>query len=259
MNYYSDHSRISNSMLSLLKKCPELYHRRYILGIDDRQPTAEMKLGSLVHALVLEPEEVTSRYACVPKIDRRTKGGKAIYERIVCEHQGKDLIDYEVWDQAMRMAEAVTNHSECKQVFRSACDVELELSYELFDMPCKSKLDLVHQSRQLVLDLKTTSDVSPQAFASSVATFGYHRQAAMYMTAVELLYGVRPRFVFACVSTSEPYIAACHELDAVAIDTGVGEIAQLIEELRTRTEHNDWTSDFAKGVNSIPLPKYYFS
>ena len=259
MNYYQDHSRVSNSMLSLLKECPELYHRRYILGIDDRQPTANMKLGSLVHALVLEPETVTSRYACVPKIDRRTKEGKAIYERIICEHQGKELVDYEVWEQAMRMAEAVTNHPECKQVFRSACDVELELSYELFGAACKSKLDLVHQSRQLVLDLKTSGDVSPRAFSSSVATFGYHRQAAMYTAAVERLYAVRPRFVFACVSTSEPYIAACYELDSVAIDTGVGEIAQLIDELRTRTEHNDWTSDHAKGVNSISLPKYYFS
>ena len=259
MNYYSDHSRVSNSMLSLLKESPELYHRRYVLGLDERQPTPQMKLGSLVHALILEPETVPEKYACVPKVDRRTKEGKAIYERIVCEHQGKELIDYESWEQAMKMAEAVTNHGECKQVFRSQCDVELELTFDLFDTPCKSKLDLVHHSRTLILDVKTTSDVSPRAFASSVANYGYHRQAAMYSQAVELLYGVRPRFVFACVSTSEPYIAACYELDAVAVDTGLAEVCQLIEELRTRTEHNDWTSDHAKGVNVLSLPKYYFN
>jgi exodeoxyribonuclease VIII len=259
MNYYEDHSRVSNSMLGVLKKSAELYYLRYVLGIDKQKDTPEIKLGRFVHALILEPDTVTDKYACVPKVDRRTKDGKAIYERIVCEHQGKELIDYESWQQAMQMAEAVRNHGECKQVFRSQYDVELELTFNLFDTPCKSKLDLFNPSRNLILDVKTIADSSQESFEYSVRKYGYCRQAAIYSKAVELLYNVRPRFIFAVVSSSEPYIAACYEPDSVFLDIGLHEASKLLDELRRRTEQNDWTSDYAKGVNVLSPSKYHFS
>ena len=69
---YHNPTGISKSGLDLLHKCPALYKRRYIDGIED-EPTPAMIIGSAVHSLVLEPD--AADFVVAPECDRRTKEG----------------------------------------------------------------------------------------------------------------------------------------------------------------------------------------
>jgi len=73
-DYHADPA-VSASHLHAIAKSPQHYWSRFL--DPQRQPvepTAAMRLGSLVHCAVLEPEELHKRYAvCLP---RNTKAGK---------------------------------------------------------------------------------------------------------------------------------------------------------------------------------------
>ena len=64
------------------------------------EKTDPMILGSLIHCMILEPNEVDKRYAVMPKVDLRTTVGKEtkmIFER---ENQGKEIVKDEMFEIA---------------------------------------------------------------------------------------------------------------------------------------------------------------
>ena len=64
----------------------------------------------------------------------------------------------------------------------------------------------------IVLELKTTGDVSPRAFARTRRRFAYDVQAAHYVDAVARMTGRRPRFAFVAVELAAPHYVWLHEL-----------------------------------------------
>lgn len=259
-SYHNDTSRISNSMLSLLKQSPTLFYRRYILG-QTSEPSDAMRLGSYLHAMVLEPETLTARFAIMPKVDRRTKEGKEQWSRFQEMNKGLEWVTQDQHDQAERLANVVLNHETFAQhadrIGKSVIEGRIDFTFN--EYPCRCKPDMVDVESGVCWDLKTAKGASPKAFATSVVDYGYHRQAAFYHAALQQKYGKEFRFLFMVVETSEPYEAAIYELDEDAIEQGEAELSALLDEYRLRMASNDWTPEFSKGVNRLSLPKWYRS
>jgi exodeoxyribonuclease VIII len=249
---------VSNSKLTTLKRSPEMYKLEYIDHAIEREETESMKLGSLVHCLILEPSQSQHRYYVAAKIDRRTKEGKAAAVQQEIDAAGKIVIDMEFYRKACKVADAVFANEQVGPVLLSSLgESEAFLSFKWSGMECKSKIDWLAICGDLIIDIKTSQNASPESFAKSVVDYGYHRQAAFYSEAVYQNQGVMPRFIFAVVSTTEPYLCGCYELDNNALDIGRIEIEALVNELKQRTESNDWSSGFTKGINILQLPKWY--
>jgi exodeoxyribonuclease VIII len=109
----------------------------------------------------------------------------------------------------------------------------------------------------VIVDVKTTQDASPEAFAGSVAKFGYHRQAAMYCRGVEEAYGATCRLIFIAVCSNPPHDVGVYELSMAAIDQGAAEVVSLLEEYKRRKETHDWKSAWSRGVVELSLPRWY--
>ena len=75
---YHGSEGLSRSALWKFHKIPALYQHEKLnpLYIKPEQ-TPAMVFGNLLHCLVLEPEDFESTYAVAPKVDKRTKDGKA--------------------------------------------------------------------------------------------------------------------------------------------------------------------------------------
>lgn len=259
-SYHADTSRISNSMLSLLKQSPTLFYRRYVLG-QTTEPSDAMRLGSYLHAMVLEPETLTERFAIMPKVDRRTKEGKEQWARFQENNKGLDWVTQDQHEQAELLANAILRHKAfglyAGQIPASVIEERIDFSFG--EYACRCKPDMVHVPSGVCWDLKTTKAANPKAFATSVVDYGYHRQAAFYKAALREEYGQEFRFMFMVVETSEPYEAAIYELDDEAIEQGEAELSVLLDEYRLRMASNDWTPEFAKGLNRLSLPRWYRS
>jgi hypothetical protein len=84
---------------------------------------------------------------------------------------------------------------------------------------------------EIVLELKTTGDVRPRAFARTRRRFGYDLQAAHYVDAVGRLTGRTPRFAFIAVELQAPHYAWLHELSRADLDRAAAQLEVARERL----------------------------
>lgn len=78
---------------------------------------------------------------------------------------------------------------------------------------------------EVVLELKTTGDVRPRAFARTRRRFGYDLKAAHYVEAVQRLTGRAPRFVFVAVELTAPHYVWVYEMSAAELARASAELA----------------------------------
>lgn len=209
--YHADPA-VSASHLHAIAKSPYHYWSRYLdPNRKPVEPTTAMRLGSLVHCAVLEPDELLQRYAVAA--DRRTKAGKEQAERMAAD--GIEAVSELDMALALSMASSVRSHPAAAALLKQG---KAEQSFWWDDqqtgLRCKCRPDWYYQTT--VVDLKTTTDASPAGFAKSVATFRYHVQASHYLAG---LHGAE-RFVFIAVEKTAPYAVAVYELDAAALAAG---------------------------------------
>ena len=245
-DYHADPA-VSASHLHAVARSPYHYWARYINP--DRitpEPTAAMRLGSLVHCAVLEPDELLQRYGvCGP---RNTKAGKEQAERMAAA--GIEAVTGSDMALAQSMAASVRVHPAAAALLAQG---KAEQSFWWDDsdtgLRCKCRPDWYHGTT--VVDLKTTTDASPAGFAKSVATFRYHVQASHYLNG---LHGAE-RFVFIAVEKTTPYAVAVYELDAEALQHG-NELRQrdmrVIADCKATKEWPGYSND----CQVLSLPKW---
>ena len=244
-DYHADPA-ISASHLHAVAKSPYHYWSRFLDPQRPKvEPTAAMRLGSLVHCAVLEPDELTTRYGVCPS--RTTKAGKE--QAAAMQAAGIEAVTSSDMELALAMAGAVRSHQAAAALLRSGA---AEQSFWWDDAPtgmrCKCRPDWLNGTT--VVDLKTTTDASPAGFAKSVANFRYHVQANHYLAGL-----AAERFVFIAVEKSYPYAVGVYELDADAMQCG--------EELRRNDMQTiadcrailEWPG-YDNSIKTISLPKW---
>ena len=270
MSDYHEIKALSNSSLSVLKRSPTEFYKRFITGEMKGQETEAMLLGSAVHMLALEPERFDAQYVVLDGPTNQSKkppgpygrDTKAFQKWLDAEmmQQTRKVLVREEFAESLAIAQAFQSHPEIMAIMASRAEKlfesEYSMEYEIGDdkVGLKCKIDFVCPEARLIIDLKTTSDPSPYAWGWSAEDFGYHRQAAIYSDAMESKYHEPFRFLFGVVRSKEPYEAAVYELDAESIRRGRVEYEALIEEYIDRKAINDWLSEWQRGVFSINVP-----
>lgn len=268
MSDYHAIKALSNSSLSVLKRSPTEFYKRFITGEMKGQESDAMLLGSAVHMLALEPERFDAEYRIESGPFNATTGkpfGRDTKKFEAWLDEEKNLDDRKIlikseFENSLAIAKAFQAHptiaaimaSRAEKLFESEHAMEYEIGDGKVEMKCK--IDFVCPPERLIIDLKTTSDPSPYAWSWSAEDFGYHRQAAIYSDAMEAKYGEPFRFLFGVVRSKEPHEAAVYELDAESINRGRVEYEALIEEYIDRKASNDWLSEWQRGVFSINVP-----
>lgn len=88
--------------------------------------------------------------------------------------------------------------------------VEVELQWQEAGTHMRSRLDWLAHDRRVILDYKSTTDASPEAFNRQIARMGYHIQEAFYRRAVKATGGPDARFVFLAQENKAPYDCSFH-------------------------------------------------
>ena len=244
-DYHADPA-ISASHLHAAAISPYHYWSRY--RNPDRpviEPTAAMRLGSLVHCAVLEPDELAKRYAiCGP---RNTKAGKE--QAAELEAAGIEAVSASDMVLAMQMAGSVRSHQAAAQLLRSG---QAEQSFWWDDLAtglrCKCRPDWM--AGAVLVDLKTTTDASPRAFARSVAQHRYHIQANHYLAGTGT-----ERFVFIAVEKTYPYACAVYELDIDAMVAGENARRNDLQTIADCIAISEWPG-YGNGIKPLSLPSW---
>jgi hypothetical protein len=154
------------------------------------------------------------------------------------------------------MADAVMENDEARGLIKADGQNELTIRMHMdrWKLPVQCRLDAWRPTCDMILDLKTTADLS--AWPRELAKFGYHRQAALYghMTAMAMMRET-PRFCFLVVEKSEPYRVGLFRLSDEWLARAWAEIDEAMFRLRKCLDSGIYRRD-EPGVKVIELPKW---
>ena len=255
--YHADRTAVSHSAVDVLRDSPVKYHEMYVANTLTREPTKEMVIGTVLHALVFERMRFAALVAAEPDVDRRTKAGKAAAEYFANVSAGKTIIpsdDYDLCGNMLKCLQSnplawdlLTARGYNEAAFR-AQDAETGILRKV----CLDKIVPGHA----IADLKTIGSLS--RWARDANEYGYHRQQAWYMDVARDAIGFDGDFFFVVVQKEQPHECGIFQLDGEALCLGRKQNRAALNELKERMDSGNWESRYCDQVQITSLPTWAF-
>jgi exodeoxyribonuclease VIII len=189
----------------------------------------------------------------------------------------RNILEPEEWDQLHRMRDAVMAHPAARALLTNAPGMAEQSVYwvdEATGTLCRCRPDYWRVDG-IIVDVKTTEDASPEAFAKSIGGWRYHVQHPYYLDGVNaaIKQGGKPSwlkvneckaFAFlavektACVVNGQAKGVAVYVLDDASIDLGRAQYQRDLAKYAECLQSGTWPG-YGDGVETISLPQYIFS
>lgn len=250
---YRAHPACNFSSLKYLLKSPA--HYQAALN-EPRTETPAMLLGTLTHSVALEGKELRDIATIKPTGMRlNTKDGKAWLESqnpnllVIGEDEAMDIAG---------MAASIQANPHARHALSQCQHRETPVLSTIHGVDCKALLD-AHGTDGVewcIVDLKTTDDASPEAFARKVANLHYDMQAALYCAALSRAEQIesRPYWLWIAVEKTPPYACAVYS-DTQWIESGELKMERVLQSWRECTESGEWPMPW-QGINELPKPSW---
>jgi hypothetical protein len=192
-HYYGEYGRqfISNSDIRTLMTNP----------LEFKKPTPSAPhflIGGYFHTAILEPDKIKN-FKIVEASSRNTKAYKEITNGEIC------LLQHEV-DKVEALVDKMMNNTVCREfIHTEGNEFEVPGVAQLGGNYWKGKADIVNHKEKLVIDLKTTADLSK--FYWSAKKYNYDSQAFVYKN----LFGYDMLFIAIDKSTGQIGIFDCSD------------------------------------------------
>ena len=199
---------------------------RWVLDNPDDEEHRYFVIGRAVHTAVLEPHLFEKEFFTEPHWDggftkdgRPTKSRKShayadFRRKWQSQVGGREVLSHDESAQVKAIAAAVSRHPVAGHLLSGAA-VEQSITWAdpVTSLRCKGRIDAVTPAGRLV-DLKTTSGISPRSFNSSVWSYGYVGQLAYYLD------GASDGAAVACGLRRGPRVAAVFKIGPEALAVG---------------------------------------
>lgn len=209
MTEYGEIKAINFSSLKNMAVSPLAY--KYALT-HPRPDTDAMRLGRVVHKMVLEPLRFNDAYEVGGPINPGT--GKefgtdtnAWRKFVAALPPGKEIISKAEFATASCILEAVRAHEDASEILAKDGAAEVPIVWQMQGDAHDSRIfkarpDWVPAGE--LWDLKTTKNPVPRAFGTSAAEYLYHVQMAFYSWGLSMVNGEPPKTVGLIVAQSVP-------------------------------------------------------
>jgi len=165
-HYYGEFGQqfLSNSNIATLLSNPLLLRVK-------QEPNVNFAIGGYFHTMILEPDKL-EKYKVIDATTRNTNKYKELSDGEIC------LLQHEV-DKIELMRDRLMSNKICKELIEGF-NVEYETPgiTEINNVFWKGKADIINHDEGLIIDLKTTSDIS--SFPYSAKKYNYDSQAYIY-------------------------------------------------------------------------------
>lgn len=251
---YADYAAIdavSRSHLEAFRRSPAHYKAAIKKDWSD---TPDLLVGRALHTLVLEPEKFDAEFVCAPQLDRRTKVGKEQWADL--QSSGKSVLTAQQMEMVNQMCIAIGTHASAGAIL-GADDGEPEVTLQWQDrgVECKGRLDFMNRRFSTIVDVKTTLDASPIAFARTIADRGYHRQAAFYMRGAQSLGVEIENYVLIAVEKAEPYAVGVYRLGVASLGAAWEELDGLLDRFLECKAADKWPA-YGDDVSDLDVPAW---
>ena len=218
-DYYGDFGRkfLSASDIGVLLKNPLAY------GQPSKQTSAFL-VGSYFHTAILEPDKL-KKFKIIPSSTRNTKAYKEMSGGELC------LLQHEV-DAIELLSDTMLANDVCKGLIRdSNTEYETPAIAKIEGEMWKGKADIVNHNEKLVVDLKTTADIT--RFKWSASKYNYDSQAYIY----RMLFGYDMLFIVIDKNTHQLGLFDC---SAEFYEKGKDKVQRAVEAYRLFYKQKDF-------------------
>ena len=245
-SYHADYaSGDSHSSLELFRESPAKYAAiRVHRTMQSDPPTASMKVGSALHALLFEYDK-PGQFALYQR--RPGKQGPAIWNTSACAVKAKTMLSEKDFILLSRLFLAIANEPDAWELLVQQLGYN-ERIFAAVDpgsgLQLKCKPDRLLENG-LVVDLKTVDGpVDPSSWSRTVSRWGYHRQAAFYLDVLALAGQKADKFIFVAVSKDPPHEIGIYLASDDDIEDGRAENRETLTDLaecrRTGVWKHEW-------------------
>ena len=225
------------------------HYRAYIDGLLRVETTPAMRLGSLIHSAILEPDKV--EWVVRPEgLLFTTKEGKAWRDA-----QTKQIITADEEATITGMRDAVWSHPAVKRVLANARKEASLFAKDEHGTLRKGRIDALPESGNVIVDIKSCASAAPEAMSKSMAAYRYDVQAAYYLDLAKLLSLDKSEFLLVCVEKTPPYAVAVYAIDHDAVEWGRKQYQSDLALLRHCEAENHWPA-FTQEITTLSLPAW---
>ncbi|CAL9370995.1 PD-(D/E)XK nuclease-like domain-containing protein [Streptomyces sp. enrichment culture] len=251
--YHADRTSISSSGLRALLApgCPAQF--KYDRD-NPTPPKREFDLGNALHAAVLgeghDVVEITG-FSDYKKADARVL-------RDAAYAAGKVPLLPKEKKQVDEMVAAIRRHKDAGPLFAPGMGVAERSIYwpdPATGVRCRVRPDwlIIRPEITVIVDLKSTTDASPDACSKAIESYSYHQQGALYIDGVQAA-GLAPegaRFFFVFQSKKAPYLVTVRELGDQDQDIGRARNDRALRIYAECERTGDWP-DWTGPTDTIP-------
>jgi exodeoxyribonuclease VIII len=172
----------------------------------------------------------------------------------------RTIVEREEWTDIHAMRDAAMAHKAAGFFLRKPGRAEVSIYWtdEVTGLLCRCRPDFWTDDN-IVVDLKTTEDASPDEFARSVAKWRYHVQDPFYRDGITAATGKLPRaFVFIATEKSKPHATAVYALTAQDIELGRMEYRKDLNAYAEAMRTDTWPA-YAEDVQPLSVPGWYLN
>lgn len=214
-----------------------------------------MLIGSAFHAATLEPHTFPNLFAVAPDVNARTNAGKAEVEAFRQANAGKSILIAEDAEHVGAMSKAVRSHALAAALLSDGqAETSIFHTDEHTGELVKVRPDWMVED--LLVDLKSTEDATPEAFAKSCWNYRYYVQAAFYLDVANAAFGLERfrSFVFIVCEKKPPYQVAVYVADKQMIEAGRVQYRRDLEKYHQCRLADSWPGINAGRIQEIGLP-----
>ena len=279
IDYHNDKEYLSASGLKLAKKSLKLF-KLYLDGIVDstgkiqKEKASHFDFGNAFEIALLEPgsfDDYVSLYdvAQRPEQDKTMGSNKNKEWKEQIYNTDKYIINKEGEKESYQVVEEMLRSCYADSVIQKLIK-NIEYQYSMFwtdretGLKLKSRPDVCKSKKNVIVDVKTTTDGSPEKFSKDLANYDYPFQAVMQIDGV-LQSGFMEKvdaYYWLVVEKEPPFSATLYEFDEEDRKYCADEYKYVLECVKRALEGNHFPSysyraDNKYGILTAHLPLWY--
>jgi hypothetical protein len=201
------------------------------------EPTPAMQFGSMVHCLILEPDQFEERYYAIPKIDKRTKAGKLEYALAVDAAGSREIVDGKEMEQAKRIADDLRKNDASRWVLDHTGETEKAVEWNDYGYDWRGFIDM--DSDHFSADLKIVADSNPKKFKWKIYDMMYHLQGTLYT-----IKGLKEKKPFFIVAVDRAANISVIEVSESVMSQALDQLDELMSHFKKCVALNEWWKSY---------------
>jgi len=233
--YFADPA-INNSALKVIIEKSPGHLKNY-----QSKSTSAMRIGSLVHSMVLDAKSLSNYLVFTEGKSLLTNKAK----EFSANNPNSTVVLEKDWELADLYQSKNTNNEHVK-LLRACRFKEVSAFVKINGYRCKAKADAIDTDRGIIYDLKTTSDLG--GFVWDAKKYKYHMQRAWYLKIFGEIFGPDLEFKLVVLEKHKPFYCVERTFSKEVCQEGEHLVQEAFDRFTYASTYDDWSGPESTGI-----------